>query len=150
METPAGSLRPGPGNGLIDVAGLQVGHAYRHGEGWLTGTTVIVTPAAEAVAGVGHDGLARAVRPAHSMFDGDTIFGLSTGGAASHDRDARTYDTAGPAGPSSPMLFHQMLAVAADCFTRAIVHAVLSAASVTTPAGNWPAYLGVFGSADRR
>jgi L-aminopeptidase/D-esterase-like protein len=26
-----------------------------------------------------HDGLARAVRPAHTMFDGDTIFALSTG-----------------------------------------------------------------------
>jgi hypothetical protein len=48
------------------------------------------------------------------------------------------------------MLSHQMLAVAADCFTRAIVHAVLSSASVTTPAGNWPAYLDVLGSAARR
>jgi L-aminopeptidase/D-esterase-like protein len=26
------------------------------------------------------DGLARAVRPAHTMYDGDTIFALSTGG----------------------------------------------------------------------
>jgi L-aminopeptidase/D-esterase-like protein len=85
------------------------------------------------MAPVGHDGLARAVRPAHSMFDGNTIFGLSTGGAASHDRDAGTHDTTGPGGPSLPMLSHQMLAVAADCFTRAIVHAVLSSASVTPP-----------------
>ncbi|MEO5723753.1 MAG: P1 family peptidase [Ilumatobacteraceae bacterium] len=30
-------------------------------------------------AAVAHDGLARAVRPVHSMFDGDTIFGLATG-----------------------------------------------------------------------
>ncbi|WP_308168987.1 P1 family peptidase [Nonomuraea sp. NEAU-A123] len=30
------------------------------------------------LAGVAHDGLARAIRPAHTMVDGDTIFGLST------------------------------------------------------------------------
>ncbi len=32
------------------------------------------------VAQMAHDGLARAVRPAHTMYDGDTIFALSTGG----------------------------------------------------------------------
>jgi L-aminopeptidase/D-esterase-like protein len=26
-----------------------------------------------------HDGLARAIRPAHTMYDGDTIFALATG-----------------------------------------------------------------------
>ncbi len=31
------------------------------------------------VAQMAHDGLARAIRPAHTMFDGDTIFGLATG-----------------------------------------------------------------------
>jgi len=31
------------------------------------------------VAQMAHDGLARAVRPSHTMFDGDTIFALSTG-----------------------------------------------------------------------
>lgn len=31
------------------------------------------------VASMAHDGLAQAVRPAHTMFDGDTIFALSTG-----------------------------------------------------------------------
>jgi L-aminopeptidase/D-esterase-like protein len=31
------------------------------------------------VAQMAHDGLARAVRPAHTLFDGDTIFGLATG-----------------------------------------------------------------------
>jgi L-aminopeptidase/D-esterase-like protein len=100
------------------------------------------------MASVGHDGLARAVRPAHSMFDGDTIFGLSTGGTADHDHSAGDY-SADANGPPSPLTFHQILAVAADCFTRAIVHGVLSAASATTPAGHWPAYLDVFPSAAR-
>jgi len=27
-----------------------------------------------------HDGLARTIRPAHTMLDGDTIFALATGG----------------------------------------------------------------------
>jgi L-aminopeptidase/D-esterase-like protein len=34
---------------------------------------------ASRVATVAHDGLARAVRPAHTMYDGDTIFCLATG-----------------------------------------------------------------------
>ncbi len=35
--------------------------------------------AANKVAQMAHDGLARAVRPAHTMFDGDTIFAVATG-----------------------------------------------------------------------
>ena len=31
------------------------------------------------LASIGHNGIARAVRPAHSIFDGDTIFAMSTG-----------------------------------------------------------------------
>jgi L-aminopeptidase/D-esterase-like protein len=34
---------------------------------------------ANKVAQMAHDGLARAVRPAHTMFDGDTLFALATG-----------------------------------------------------------------------
>lgn len=34
---------------------------------------------ANKVAQMAHDGLARAVRPAHTLFDGDTIFALATG-----------------------------------------------------------------------
>ncbi|HET7506407.1 MAG TPA: P1 family peptidase [Kofleriaceae bacterium] len=34
---------------------------------------------AHRLATVGHDGIARAVRPAHTMFDGDTLFSLATG-----------------------------------------------------------------------
>ena len=36
-------------------------------------------PEATKVAQMAHDGLARAIRPAHTMLDGDTIFALSTG-----------------------------------------------------------------------
>ncbi|YAL83544.1 P1 family peptidase [Dermacoccaceae bacterium W4C1] len=78
----------------------------------------------QKVAGVGHDGMARAVRPVHSMFDGDTVFTLATGAAPEPD----------------PLTFHQLLEAAADCVTRAIGHAVLCAETVTTEAGAWRSY----------
>ncbi|WP_406436828.1 P1 family peptidase [Streptomyces sp. NBC_00631] len=37
---------------LTDVAGLRVGHATRCGDGWLTGTTVVLAPEGGAVAAV--------------------------------------------------------------------------------------------------
>ena len=37
---------------LTDVVGLRVGHATRTGEGWLTGTTVVLAPEGGAVAAV--------------------------------------------------------------------------------------------------
>lgn len=61
----------------------------------------------------GHDGIARAVRPAHLMVDGDSLFGLST----------QTLDA--PA--ERPM--NAVLAAAADCVARAIGHAMLAATS---------------------
>jgi L-aminopeptidase/D-esterase-like protein len=83
------------------------------------------------LAAVGQDGLARAIRPAHTMSDGDTIFGLAT-----CDRVAPSLG-----------LTHDLLAAAADCFTRAVVHAVLAAVTVTTQAGTWRSYLDAFPSA---
>ena len=43
-------------------------------------TNAILTPAeVHRVAEMAHDGMARAIRPAHTMFDGDTLFALATG-----------------------------------------------------------------------
>lgn len=65
-----------------------------------------------------HDGLARAIRPAHMPFDGDTIFALGTGGP---EVDANRLAVLG--------------AVAADVFAQAVVSAVLHAeASAGRPA----------------
>ncbi len=47
--TPAG---PGPHNALVDVAGLRVGHHTAIGNGFLTGTTVVLGPERGMVAGV--------------------------------------------------------------------------------------------------
>jgi L-aminopeptidase/D-esterase-like protein len=62
---------------------------------------------ANRVATVAHDGIARAVRPAHTMYDGDTIFCLATGAVAA------PYDA--------------VEAVAADVIARAIVAGVRAA-----------------------
>ncbi|WP_425576227.1 P1 family peptidase [Streptomyces glaucosporus] len=39
-------------DGLTDVRGLRVGHSQRIGDGWLTGTTVVLAPEGGATAGV--------------------------------------------------------------------------------------------------
>jgi L-aminopeptidase/D-esterase-like protein len=66
------------------------------------------------LAAVAHDGLARAIRPAHGMTDGDTFFGLAT--------------TERPA-PDFPGL-QALLTVGADVVVRAVGNAVLAAETV--------------------
>lgn len=63
------------------------------------------------LAEVSHDGLARALSPVHTAYDGDTIFTLATGERAA---------------PDDLTLVHLQTA-AADCVTRAIGHAMLAA-----------------------
>lgn len=77
----------------------------------------------------GQDGLARAVRPAHSMFDGDTVFALATGARSLPDGVARAVE------------LDRLCAAAADCFARAITHGVLAAdprATVPAYSTAWP------------
>ncbi len=76
------------------------------------------------LAGICHDGLARAISPVHTMADGDTAFGLSTARRPAPD----------------VLALHALLAAAGDCTTRAVVRAILAAQSVTTAAGSWPSY----------
>ncbi|HEY1134855.1 MAG TPA: P1 family peptidase [Nocardioides sp.] len=89
------------------------------------------------VAGVAHDGLARAIRPVHSMFDGDTLFALSTAPPDAEAPDPATY----------PLVLHELLDAAATCVTRAVVRAMLAATSVTTPWGTMRSYRDAFPSA---
>ena len=69
---------------------------------------------ATKVAQMAHDGLARAIRPAHTMLDGDTIFALSTGNKKS---DVTTIGS-----------------FAAEAMARAIIRA----AQMSAPAGGLP------------
>jgi len=89
--------------------------------GELNTTLVIVTTdavidgtEATRIATVAQDGLARAIRPVHSLFDGDTVFTLSTG---------RVPLTGG----SRPGDLNLLSAAAADCAALACTDAVISA-----------------------
>ncbi|WP_231619120.1 P1 family peptidase [Nonomuraea sp. SBT364] len=55
-------MRAGPANSLTDVPGLRVGHAHRAGDGYRTGTTVILAPPGGMVAGVDVRGAAPGTR----------------------------------------------------------------------------------------
>jgi putative pantetheine hydrolase len=88
------------------------------------------------VSGIGHDGMARAIRPVHTMYDGDTVFTLATGRRQAPD----------------PMAFHRLLDAAGDCVTRAIGHGMLAADSTdTTSSGglHLPSYRDTFPSSLR-
>lgn len=76
------------------------------------------------IAVAAQDGLARAIRPAHSMFDGDTVFAAATGGRPLAAADA-------PFGPvARAAALDRLCAAAAEVFARAMVHGVLSATSL--------------------
>lgn len=86
----------------------------------------------------GHDGLARAIRPAHSPLDGDTIFALSTG-----TRSVVTESSMPKAFASDLPVLDAVTAVAANVVERAIVRALLDATSVA----GIPTYRQIFPSA---
>ena len=71
---------------------------------------------AKRLALAGHDGIARAIRPAHMPMDGDTLFAMATG---VHGTGAAVDDIG----------MSLLSAVAANTVERAIVHAVLAAES---------------------
>jgi L-aminopeptidase/D-esterase-like protein len=71
------------------------------------------------------DGVARAIRPVHTPFDGDTVFSLSTG--------------TGP--PVEPATLTRLGSAAADCLARAVMRAVLAA----EPLGGIPSWRQLWG-----
>lgn len=93
-------------------------------------------PATERMALAGHDGLARALRPVHTLVDGDTVFGLATGAT----------DSGEAVGDRLRGLI-AVQAAAADAVTLAVVDAVLTATTVELAHRTWPAYLDHFPSA---
>ncbi|MCH8182726.1 MAG: P1 family peptidase [Proteobacteria bacterium] len=91
--------------------------------GHLAGQTTLAVVATDAelsgaqarrIAIMGHDGIARAVRPVHTPFDGDTVFCLSTAKRPLGDDAALS----------------QIGMAAADCISRAIARAVYEAESL--------------------
>ncbi|WP_197321667.1 P1 family peptidase [Saccharomonospora sp. NB11] len=80
------------------------------------------------------DGLARAVRPAHTMFDGDTVFALATG----EKQLPRIEGPVGDAGTAAAL--DRVCAAAARVFARAMVRGLLAA----TSAPGLPSYADVW------
>jgi L-aminopeptidase/D-esterase-like protein len=88
-------------------------------------TNVELTKAqALKIAQMAHDGIARAIRPAHTMFDGDTIFALSTGQVKLQTlTDKATWG-------NIPASINRIGSASADTISRAIVHAMVAAETV--------------------
>lgn len=95
---------------------------------------------ARRIAIAGQDGLARAVRPAHTMVDGDTVFALATGARPLAEVRGSLFSEAVRAAE-----LDRLCAAAADAFARAIVRALLAATSVP----GLPAYQDVWGPGGR-
>lgn len=84
-----GKGEPAPATPFADTLEVMKSFAFpgRQGSGQPSNTVigVVATNAnlskeeINKVAQMAHDGLARAIRPAHTMLDGDTLFGLATG-----------------------------------------------------------------------
>jgi L-aminopeptidase/D-esterase-like protein len=78
---------------------------------------------AQKVAQMAHDGMARAIRPAHTMFDGDTVFCLATG---RKELPVKQGIFAAPRALS----FNELGHAAANCMARAIIDGILKATSL--------------------
>jgi L-aminopeptidase/D-esterase-like protein len=108
-----GSARP-----ASDLNVSDVDLPYESRIGGNTSLAVVATnaplnkAAAKRVSLMAHDGFARAIRPVHTPFDGDTIFTVATG--------ALSLDT-------SPLDIARIGAMAADCVARAIARGVYEA-----------------------
>lgn len=115
--------------GDIGKRSVKLPPALQPSDGQNTTIGIIATDAtltkvqAQKVAQMAHDGFARAIRPSHTMFDGDTIFCLAT-----NRQDL----------PNTPSFFASPKAQAltevgrsaADCMARAVIRGVLEATSL--------------------
>jgi len=97
----------------------------------------------QKLAGVAHDGLARAIRPAHSMNDGDTIFAVSTRTRPMVDRSTGVDRGSFLDTSSRAARFNRILEAAATVFAQACTLAVVRAEGYGEP----PAYRDLVSSA---
>ena len=90
----------------------------------LVATDALLTKAqAQKVAQMAQDGIARAIRPAHTMFDGDTVFCLATG-------KKRLSNEPGIFIVPQALAINELGHSAANCMSRAIIGGVLSSKSL--------------------
>ncbi|MGE3285236.1 MAG: P1 family peptidase [Pseudonocardia sp.] len=126
LDDEFGPLRPG----AAGLAALRAARSVPTEPGTATTLAVLATDVTldksgcARLAAMGHDGLARALDPVHTVMDGDTVFALSTA-----------------AGPAPDLLgLAALQAAAAHVVARAVVHALLAATTVRTPAGTYRSY----------
>ncbi|AOO83116.1 P1 family peptidase [Bosea vaviloviae] len=109
---------------------------FKGGPGQNTTIALVATDAtltkaqAKRLALAAHDGLARALRPAHGALDGDIVFAAATGYAGA---------------PSDAFALTELCATAADVLARAIARGVHAATALPFP-GAKPAWSDLFGS----
>lgn len=94
--------------------------------------------AASKLADVGNDGLARAINPLHTLSDGDTVIGMSTGKDGQPLRNNNPTDTG---------KLNQIYNAGANVLTRAVVHAMINADSVTVNGSTRKSYCDTYPSA---
>lgn len=80
-QPPEGQRFAGAMNLLPMLARVQTSRANNTVIGVVATNALLTKEETNKVAQMAHDGLARAVQPAHTMMDGDTIFALTTGTA---------------------------------------------------------------------
>jgi len=78
---------------------------------------------AQKIAQMSQDGLARAIRPAHTMFDGDTVFCMATGKKELPKAEGFFAD-------SQAKAINDIGNAAAECMARAIIRGILDAHSM--------------------
>jgi len=78
---------------------------------------------AQKLAQMAQDGLARAIRPAHTMFDGDTIFCIATG-------KKRLPETPGVFVSPHAQAINEIGHAGSNCVARAIIRGILAAETV--------------------
>ncbi|TRW14924.1 P1 family peptidase [Glacieibacterium frigidum] len=106
-----------PPSGDVPLPKLRAGQGLAGRENTTIGAIATDAPLTRAqstrLAGMAHDGLARCIRPIHTMFDGDCLFALSTAPAGEPPVDAVTLSILGT--------------LAADMVVRAVRRAVFAA-----------------------
>jgi L-aminopeptidase/D-esterase-like protein len=121
-----------PAQPEIPDAPLDLDDFSACGDGLVGANTTIAIVATDAplrrnscqrFAMMAQDGLTRAIRPAHTPFDGDTVFALSTGEGDEVD----------------PARLTRLGNAAADCLTRGIMRALTAA----EPLGGYPNWRGI-------
>ncbi len=102
-----------PVSGPVPMPKLRGSSVYGEGStciGAVVTDVPLTRPAAKRLAMMAHDGLARAIRPIHTPFDGDALFAMSL----SDDSPARV----------DPLLLAELGTRAADCMAIAVRRAV--------------------------